>query len=381
MSSQKENILILFDGPHLAYSPTTIQLYDELSKQYQVQIIAQDAGDFVGQQLINRNVIYHPYNTVNERKYRKLFSYLKIVNKRCRDFKKNGLTYRDYFFKYLLIKKTIRKTKFSRIICIDNVNLYYCSLLGMKVDFLSLELVKDKHLLPLVDRRIINCVIIQSEERLQHLFPGESFRTFFVQNAPYYREITIPANRRHLIFAGSANEGFGFYKCLNYLNKYTEEVMVLQGALHEIDQKKIHESYQHLVDEKRLIINSRYIDNEEVVPLIAQYEIGFCFYDFEFPSIKQNHFNYYTAPSGKLFKYLAAGVPVVCINISGFKFVADLECGVLIDVLSEDEIRKAVLQIRSDYNRYVENCIRAAKQFSFDNAIQPYLEFIGFIKE
>ena len=378
MLHQKENALILFDGPHLAYSPTTIQLYDELSKKYQVQIIAQDPGDFVGQKLINRNVIYHPYNTVNEFKYRKLFSLLKIINKRCRDFKKNGLGFRDYFFKYLLIKKTLRKTKFSKVICIDNVNLFYCSLLGVRVDFLSLELVRDKHLLPLVNRKIINCVIIQSKERLQHIFPNESFKTFFVQNAPTYREINIPSHRKHLIFAGSANEGFGFYKCLNYLNKFPEEVMVVKGALHEIDQKKIRESYQHLIQEKRLILNNQYIDNEEVVPLIAQYEIGFCFYDFEFPSIKQNHFNYFTAPSGKLFKYLAAGVPVVCINISGFKFVADFNCGVLIDELNEEEIRKAILKIRLNYNRYVENCIRASQSFSFDKAIQPYLEFIGF---
>lgn len=34
----KKKILILFEGPHIAYSPTVIQLFDFLDKEYDVYI-------------------------------------------------------------------------------------------------------------------------------------------------------------------------------------------------------------------------------------------------------------------------------------------------------------------------------------------------------
>ena len=84
-----------------------------------------------------------------------------------------------------------------------------------------------------------------------------------------------------------------------------------------------------------------------------------------------------SAPSGKMFKYMAAGVPVVCSNISGFQFVKEFNCGILIDSLDEDTIENAVLTIRENYDLYVENTIKAAKFFDFKKSIDPYLAFIG----
>jgi glycosyltransferase involved in cell wall biosynthesis len=78
-----------------------------------------------------------------------------------------------------------------------------------------------------------------------------------------------------------------------------------------------------------------------------------------------------------MFKYLAAGVPVVASNIIGFKFVLEFQCGVLIDGLSPEEIHKAVCKIRENYSFYVDNAIKAAKFYSFDRAIEPYLQFIS----
>ncbi|MBK6390588.1 MAG: hypothetical protein IPF70_08470 [Saprospiraceae bacterium] len=114
-----------------------------------------------------------------------------------------------------------------------------------------------------------------------------------------------------------------------------------------------------MLKENRLIINSNYFENEEVVEYISNYEIGFCFYNFKIPWI--DNYNYMTAPSGKLFKYLAGGVPVVAIDITGFKFIEDFECGVLIKSLQEEEIRRAVVTVRENYNQYVENAVKAAR--------------------
>jgi hypothetical protein len=49
----------------------------------------------------------------------------------------------------------------------------------------------------------------------------------------------------------------------------------------------------------------------------------------------------------------------------------------MIPDLSVEKIRDAVTTIRSNYQLYADNAIIAAKHFSFDKAVQPYLDFIS----
>ena len=51
MNNEREKILILFNGEHIAYSPTVIQLYDELQKKYDVTITAEYPYSFNNQKL------------------------------------------------------------------------------------------------------------------------------------------------------------------------------------------------------------------------------------------------------------------------------------------------------------------------------------------
>lgn len=378
MMSSKKNILIFFEGPHLAYSPSTIQLYDELSKKYMVTILAQNPDNYNGQRISNRNVFYYPYYGVKTRHYYLLIFYLlSPFNKKIKLFKKLGLGYRDYFFRYLHVKKMIEKSNFDRILCIDISNLFFLSLLNLKVDFLSLEICKDHHLLPFIKFENINCVIIQSKQRYDFLFPQLPLKTFILQNAPTYIEIESKIRQHCNIYSGAAHDSFGFYHCLKYLQKYPDEKMLLQGALLPNDKLTVENDYPQLLTENRLIINLDYLENDSVVDFISNYEIGFCFYNFDHPYIKSNAFNYKSAPSGKMFKYLAAAVPVICSNIEGFNFVEEFQCGIQINSLDEVSIRNAVIEIRNNYSMYVENSKRAAKHFSFDKAVLPYMEFIA----
>jgi glycosyltransferase involved in cell wall biosynthesis len=376
--SNKENVLILFDASHLAYSPTTLQLHAELSKQYDVTITALHPDGYTGQEANIENILYHKCYGVKGRYFYWIFFMLWLpFSKDARVFKKNKLTYKDYFFKFLFIKKTIRSKKFKRIIAVDNSYLFFCSLLKTRVDFLSLELTVNDNLIQLVDRDIINCIIIQSKERYDHLFKQETIKTFYVQNAPVYNSNILKSTRKpSLIYGGSTIKILGFYHCLAYLNKYTDETMSVQGAFFEDDKKRVNAEYDNLLKEGRLLINSEYLDNDDVVGYLSNYEIGFCFYYFEDAFMQKHYFNYMSAPSGKMFKYLAAGVPVVCSNISGFQFVKEFQCGVLIDTLDEDTIRNAIQTIRKDYDFYVQNTIKAAEFYSFDKAIAPYIDFI-----
>lgn len=377
MKNEREKILILFNGEHIAYSPTVIQLYDELQKKYDVTVTAEHPRSFNNQKLDNRNVLYHKYYHVKGRYfYWVLFQMLSIFNSEARFFKKNGLNYKQYFFKFLFVKNIINNHHYKTIISVDILNIVFCSILKVKTDFLSLELCADEQHLPSVDLKYINCVLIQSIERYQYLFNDKKIKTFFVQNAPIYKYVTKEI-RDGLIYGGSAYDELGFYHCLDYVNTYKNEKLTVQGAIMPKDIARVESEYKNLLDEKRLILNRKYLENNEVVESLSNYEIGFCFYNFNVPVIRDNYFNYASAPSGKMFKYIAAGVPVVASNIIGFKFVTEFQCGILIDDLSPEEIHKAISKIREDYSFYVENANRAAKFYSFDKAVEPYLELIA----
>ena len=373
--ADKKNILVLFDGQHLAFSPTVTQLYDMLSVDHTVTILAENSTGFIKEKLTGRNVI--DYRVIRRKPtfiYKVYYFLLAAFNSEAKYLRKKKIKFPEYHYRYRLTKKLLERGVYDKVIAVDIKNLFYCTLLKQQVDFLSLEIGMNEKLLPYIDTRLINSVIIQSKERLDYLFPGQSFKTFYIQNAPVYKEVSIPSEKKGLLYGGTAWNPFGFYHCLDYLKAYKEETLTVQGAVPKADENKIHKLYKTLLNENRLIINDSYIENDEVVNYFSQFEIGFCFYNFELDWV--NHFNYKSAPSGKLFKYLAAAVPVVAVDIVGFAFVKDLKCGVLVPDLSPDKIREAILEIRNNYATFAANAISAAKHFSFDKMAQPYIDFV-----
>ncbi len=373
---QKDKILILFDGPHLAYSPTVTQLYDALSKDFNVTIIAEKAKKFIDQNLTGYTVIHYvPVRRKPTFIYKTAYFLLSLVNKEVQYLRKNKIKFPEYYYRFRLIKKILRTKTYRRVIAVDIKNLFYCSMLDISADFLSLELGASEKLFPLIKFSLVNCIIIQSKERFEYLFNTTPLKTFYIQNAPVFKEVARPAVKKGLLYGGTAWDPFGFYHCLNYIKAYKEETLTVQGAVPNTDEKRINSEYKDLITEKRLMIPKQYIENDHVVDYFSQFEIGFCFYNFELDWV--NHFNYKSAPSGKLFKYLAAGVPVVAVDIIGFAFVTEFKCGVLVKDLSPARIREAITQIRNDYERYAANATAAAKYFSFDKMVQPYLDFVN----
>jgi len=109
---------------------------------------------------------------------------------------------------------------------------------------------------------------------------------------------------------------------------------------------------------------------------LNSFEIGFCFYDTRYEHI--NNFNYNTAPSGKLFKYYAAGVPVIGSNIAGLQSIDEFQTGIRVKNYTPKEILNACETIQANYQFYYQNCLKAAEHFSFDKMIKPFLEYIAW---
>ncbi len=373
--SEREKILILFEGAHIAYSPTIAQLYGELEKNFEVTIFTQDPKDFTTDYTVPyRLALYKPPRRFSKLFYWLLFQTVALFNTEARKINKH-LTGKhvDYFFRYLKIKEYIQQKKFDKIICVDLKNLFFVNyMLKTSSYFLSLELCRDEKVLPLIDVNLVDCVIIQSKIRYDYLFKDKQLQAFYIPNAPTFNRQLIKAKRAGLIYTGTAWDPFGFGYCLNYLKENPTEQVVVLGAVKDKLIKK-NEAYQQLILNNRLLISDKYIPDADVVEFISGYEIGFCLYNFDYAWI--NNFNYLSAPSGKVFKYLAAGIPVICNKIPGFAFVDEFACGVQIEKFDPGTIQAAIDKIRNNYAQYVQGAVTAAEHFSFDKAVQPFMDF------
>ena len=375
MENKKKKLVILFHGGHLAYSPTVIGLYDFLSPHFEVTIVAHHPDYFDQQQLNNRNVIYYkgftqPGSFVDKLLFKTLFFFSKTI----RHFSNEQRGAAEYFQVFVPVKKILQQISPQHIIAVDHANLFYCRLLNRKAEFLSLEIQPadaydaDRPLGP------VNTVIIQNKERYRYLFGDRVFKTFFIPNAPVYKKMEQLAEKKGLVYCGTAWDAFGFYHCLEFLKAFPAETMTVRGAILAADKKRIQEEYSGLLSQNRLRIKDDYIDDAAVVSFLQPFRIGFCFYNFSIPAI--NTFNYHTAPSGKLFKYLAAGVPVVGMDIPGLQLVKENKCGVLISDLSPESIHDAIREIEKEYEMYSANCLRVAGQNSFDKAVEPFVKYL-----
>ena len=373
----KKKITILFYGAHLSYSPTIIGLYDRLEKHFDVSVVAESPAEFDNQPLTNRRVVYKP--RLPGKKQLKLlsavYSLRAAFDGEIAQLKRMGLkahVTRDFLF----VREFLASEKPDILLAVDFQNLLYAQVLGKRAQFISLEIPAEDEFYGHCDFENINSVVIQTRERYEHLFAGREFKTFFVQNAPVYAAPPAPEqNRRNLIYCGTAFDQFGFYHCLEFLRAYPEHVMHVKGALLEADRKKVETEYADLLAGGQLVFDSEYLDDPAVVDYLRRFRAGFCFYNFALPQI--DTFNYYSAPSGKMFKYMAAGVPVIGQDILGLQPVKEFDCGVLIKDLEPASIKKAVDEVEADFERFSRNCLQAAAHYSFDKTVQPFIDYLA----
>jgi glycosyltransferase involved in cell wall biosynthesis len=130
--------------------------------------------------------------------------------------------------------------------------------------------------------------------------------------------------------------------------------------------------FPELLSDGRLKIDTNYLEMDALLEFLKAFRIGFCFYDTRFDWF--DRFNFHTVPSGKMFTYLASGVPVICNNLPGLRVVEEFSAGVLIEDLDAGSILRAIQKIEANYDDYAQNCLKAAAHFSFEESLQPFID-------
>jgi glycosyltransferase involved in cell wall biosynthesis len=243
-----------------------------------------------------------------------------------------------------------------------------------KVHFLSLEIDKNDPFYKHIQYQKISSVFIQSESRFHYLFENRQIPCFLVQNAPVFRASKKQnSQKKDLIWAGTILERFAVYDCIEMIKEFKEFRLVLKGGGEKNTLRHIHTTYNDLLEQNRLEIDRTYLPENEFIEYLSHFRIGICFYSWE---LIKSSYNYLTAPSGKLFMYMAAGVPVVACRIPGFQFIEDFGAGVLIDNYDPHTIKDAIMRIEADYEKFSEACYEVADFYDFKKNVMPYVEYL-----
>ena len=372
----KRKVLIVTINDYILYQPTILNLYDLLEKDFDVTIISFEPKYISKEKDTLRKIIYLKVNPlltelVNKIDFvaNKVFSFLNKIWP--------GEKYQYLYYNKVLpsvLKKRLGSLSANMVIAVDIPALYVAQQIFGKVHLLSLEIDLQDPFYKKINIHNILSVFIQNSIRFNHLFPGIEMPVFFVQNAPVFNTLTqVEMGKKGFVWAGTLLERFAVLDCINFFKHFPQYRLVLKGGAEKNTLKKITDQFGELVENGTVTINRNYLPADEFIRFLAGFRIGFCFYSWE---LIRSSFNYSTAPSGKLFMYMAAGVPVIASNIPGFKFVEEYGAGILIDDYKPETIKSAVDRIEKDFEKYAQACFMVADHYSFEKNAAPYIQFL-----
>lgn len=154
-----------------------------------------------------------------------------------------------------------------------------------------------------------------------------------------------------LIYFGNIINSHGVEICLDALYRLKNETLTIKGTGSKIYINYLKDKYKDLFDERRVIIDTHYLKQEEIFHYLNNFDIGFCFYNMSI--IGSNNFNYLSSPSGKIFNYLMCAIPVIGNKIIGMDTIEKNKAGILISEVNIDNIIKAVNDIKLDYHFFL----------------------------
>lgn len=366
-----KKILIIFSDFQLPYSPTTLNLFYSLKKLgFDVTLLAEEPVKHFSLQRVKDPKIRYVNSKISPKSFfrRMMRIITKVIG--SENLKRK---YSLFTAKALNFINAIADCDADIIIAVDFFSLWCVQQLQQPAHLLSLEILENDRYYSECDLSKIKSVIIQSEVRYNYLFKENVRPPFSVlPNSPFYDDFVPDYENRvkhNLIFCGSAIAEFGIFNCLDFLLDFPAYRLTIKGAVPENTRLGIEAFYSELLTEGRLVLNDTYMSSEELNRYVSTFWAGFAFYDFyRFHSLRK--FNYYTAPSGKLYQYFNSGIPVIGNQLEGFNIVENKRAGKLIKHLSSIEIKRALDTIDASYYELASN----AKKISLEFDLQKFMD-------
>ena len=340
-------VLIVFPEEYLSYAPTIKNLSKCLyADGYKVTIVCFSSNKF-SQCAIEAKVDYINISAIP-----------------------NRLRHRG-FVKYVILLfhlNKYRNNRYRAVIGVDGAGYLAAKSFFPYVVMLSLEL-SDVKLLSKCNKIGIDRLLIQSHRRAQYIIQENDVPVGIIHNSPFYLEnlnLSESINelrKNKLVYFGSINKIFGVEEAIESLY-YLDDIYTLE--LHGIVDSKyvgeLEKRYSSLIKNHRLNMSCEYIEEEKIIDFLLKYGIGLCTYTSD---LVKSSFDFESCPSGKLYNYYNAGIPVVGTDILGLSSVRSGQAGILLANPSGKSIAEAIKQIGENYEFYSKNARKNAKKYDF----------------
>lgn len=359
MTAKIKYALIVFPDVWLSHSPSILNLKTILEKNnYLTDIVTFYDKNFERQ--ISSNIHYLTINPLLKVVLSKLFiiRFVKII---------------ALYKKIYSLKNNIN---FDLVIGVDSTGFIASRLHFDEPIFFSLEIKKD--IFFKISKLLrIKWFIIQSEQRRDYLFnfkEVDTLNVFYIQNSPILNNkkniINKINKKRRLIYLGTIVKNHGIELCIDALDLLDHDIsLTLKGSIEQRYKNELLLKYNKLIMSNRLIIDDIYIKQELILDYLTQFSVGFCFYD----KSNLNDFNYVSCPSGKVFNYLAANVPVVGIDIIGLEVVKKYQSGILLENPDALTVSEAITTILDSVNLYSSRCASAIEKYNFEEMASKFI--------
>ncbi len=312
-----------------------------------------------------------------------------------------------------IVRKTRRKTKEKNalLIGIDTLGLYWANAIKNKendVFYLSLELSippewyhsKTIDYLKRKEKDIHNDVValtlIQDKYRLEilkrsnNLLPASQFailtnsprqhRSVDVTEQHFFDEkFLLPENSFKLLSAGAISEAMLSTDIAKSFAGFADKSIYL--IFHEREKVSPENKYIREVQKsggKNLLLSLNPVPYEDLYKVVLSAHIGLVFYN---PAYGENFSNIVGA-SGKLSHYLKFSLPVICLDLPGFKeLIEKYQCGVVIEKLSQ--LEDAVGRVRQNYHSMKAGAQKCYEEcYNFDHQLNGiYTRWEGTFKK
>lgn len=347
-----KRFLIVFPCDTLAYSPTVLNMAEMLSEHGSVDIVTfwDKRGEAAAKSLPCRFL------------YIRIPSLMRRILQRC---------FRAYCrLKAFLLFRMLRKHKeeYDLIFAVDSLGYYVTRRVYGKerVIYVSLEIYDDIWL-ALTKKIGVDMLLIQSRERKEFLF-GEAPIPYRILPNSSRHFLASPVRERRgfrLVYMGAIYPLHGVELCIEALHVLPERFsLTLKGVVSARYKNVLNQKYGALMKMGRLSIDDAYVPQDSVVDYLCRFDAGLCLYDVE--GKLSGNFNYISCPSGKMFSYFAAGLPVIGQDILGLHDVLEYDAGILVDRTSPQAIANAVMGVFEEYGRFSNGSSRAGKALCFD---------------
>jgi len=357
-SSRPASVVVLFPDDWAPYSPTLTRLVERLSEYVDVRVYALHTGRF-------------PVDELPARIYRQV----RVPGW----FRSLGL--------YVLLRPLLLALEARRdaraakhVVAVDAAGAVAAVLLGRRFHYLSLELAHRWILRPLLRKHACS-ILIQSRVRLDYLVgstPPEKIPVHLVQNAPCIATSTIQAAPSsasigpRLVYMGSITPKHGLLPMLALIRAWPEATLTLQGALSNAAAEFIDQHAGDLLRERRLLLPRGYVEDADIGLFLSEFDIGLCLYDLK--GSDRNNFNYISSPSGKMFNYFAAGLPVLASAHLGLDPVREYDAGIQASSLNVACLLEAGKAILAERDRFHAGALHAAQAFDFRAATAAFVD-------